>query len=76
MKIILRTPKAFTFRFSPDGKYLSYRESDENGKQHIFVKNIATGETQMAIEEKEELVRGVWLAQQLARLYYSMDQGG
>ncbi|WP_420400716.1 S9 family peptidase [Flagellimonas sp.] len=68
-------PKAFTFRFSPDGKYLSYRESDENGKQHIFVKNIATGETQMAIEEKEELVRGYgWLNN--SRLYYSMDQGG
>lgn len=68
-------PKAFTFRFSPDGKYLSYRESDENGKQHIFVKNIATGETQMAIEEKEELVRGYgWLNN--SRLYYSMDKGG
>ncbi|TMU57606.1 alpha/beta hydrolase family protein [Flagellimonas algicola] len=68
-------PKAFTFRFSPDGKYLSYRESDENGKQHIFVKNIATGETQMAIEEKEELVRSYgWLNN--SRLHYAMDQGG
>ncbi|RDY60661.1 S9 family peptidase [Flagellimonas nanhaiensis] len=68
-------PKGFTFRFSPDGKYLSYRERDENGKQHIYVKNLATGEAKMAIEEKEELVRGYgWLNNQ--RLYYLMDKGG
>ncbi|MEN1784882.1 MAG: S9 family peptidase [Bacteroidota bacterium] len=68
-------PKAITFRFSPDGKYISYREKDDNGKQHIYVKNIATGDTQRAIEEKEELVRGyVWLNNK--RLAYLMDQGG
>ncbi|WP_420320227.1 prolyl oligopeptidase family serine peptidase [Flagellimonas sp.] len=68
-------PRAFTFRFSPDGKYLSYRESDENGKQHIYVKNIVTGEAKRAIEEKDELVRGYgWLNN--GRLYYSMDKGG
>ena len=31
-------PKAFTFRFSPDGKYLSYRESDENGNNTSMLK--------------------------------------
>ncbi|MEM9646898.1 MAG: S9 family peptidase [Bacteroidota bacterium] len=68
-------PKAFTFRFSPDGKYLSYRESDENGKQHIYVKNIATGDVKKAIEEKDELVRGYgWLNEN--QLYFSMDKGG
>lgn len=68
-------PKAFTFRFSPDGKYLSYRESDEDGKQHIYVKNLASGETKRAIEEKEELVRGYgWLNDN--QLYFSMDKGG
>ncbi|WP_190809660.1 S9 family peptidase [Flagellimonas sp. S3867] len=68
-------PKAFTFRFSPDGKYLSYRERDENGKQHIYVKDIATGVAKRAIEEKDELVRGYgWLNN--GRLYYLMDKGG
>ncbi|WP_417935087.1 prolyl oligopeptidase family serine peptidase [Flagellimonas eckloniae] len=68
-------PKAFTFRFSPDGKYLSYRESDENGKQHIYVKNLATDEIKRAIEEKEELVRQYgWLNN--GRLFYAMDKGG
>jgi|GEM_PF-5632359 len=32
-------PKQSTFRFSPDGNYISYREKDSNSKRHIFVKN-------------------------------------
>ena len=68
-------PKASTFRFSPDGKYMSYREKDDNGKRHIFVKEIATGTVKKAIEEKEELIRGYgWINNQ--RLVYVMDQGG
>ncbi len=68
-------PKASTFRFSPDGKYMSYREKDENGKRHIYVKNIASGEVKRAIEEKEELVRGYgWINNE--RLVFVMDQGG
>jgi len=68
-------PKGFTFRFSPDGKYLSYRESDENGKRHIYVKNLETNEVKKAIEEKDELVRIYgWLNN--TRLYFSMDKGG
>ena len=68
-------PKASTFRFSPDGKYLSYREKDENGKRHIYVKELSTGKVTRAIEEKEELVRGYgWVNNE--RLVYAMDKGG
>ncbi|MEO1012335.1 MAG: hypothetical protein AAFX53_13585, partial [Bacteroidota bacterium] len=68
-------PKASTFRFSPDGKYMSYREKDENSKRHIYVKEISTGTIKRAIEEKEELVRGYgWINNE--RLAYVMDQGG
>ncbi len=68
-------PKASTFRFSPNGKYISYREKDEHGKRHIQVKDIATGKVTRAIEEKEELVRGYgWVNN--SRLVYLMDQGG
>ena len=68
-------PKGITFRFSPNGKYLSYRQSDDNGKQHVYVKDLATGDAKMVIEEKEELIRGYgWLND--TRLYYSMDKGG
>lgn len=68
-------PKASTFRFSPDGKYMSYREKDENAKRHIYVKNVASGEITKAIEEGEELVRGyAWLNNN--RLAYISDKGG
>ena len=68
-------PKASTFRFSPDGTYMSYREKDEDLKRHVYVRNIATGEVKRAIEEKEELIRGyAWINNE--RLVYLMDQGG
>lgn len=68
-------PKASTFRFSPDGKYMSYREKDENGKRHIYVKETATGTITRAIEEKEELVRAYgWVNNE--RMVYLMDKGG
>jgi len=68
-------PKASTFRFSPDGKYMSYREKDEYGKRHVLVKNIASGDVQMAIEEKEELIRGYgWVNNE--RLVFLKDKGG
>ena len=68
-------PMASTFRFSPDGKYMSYREKDDNGKRHIYVKEISTGDITRAIEEKEELVRGYgWVNNE--RMVYLMDNGG
>ncbi|WP_340203313.1 S9 family peptidase [Ascidiimonas sp. W6] len=68
-------PKASTFRFSPDGSYMSYREKDENKKNHIYVKNLNSGEVTRVIEEKEELVRGYGWANN-NRLVYVMDKGG
>ena len=68
-------PKASEFQFSPDGKYLSYKEKDENSKNHVYVKEISTGKVTRAIEEKEELIRGYgWLNNE--RLAYIMDKGG
>lgn len=68
-------PKASSFQLSPDGKYMSYREKDTNNKRHVFVKDLATGETKRIIEEQEELVRAYgWINEE--RLVYLMDQGG
>ena len=68
-------PKASGFKLSPNGQFLSYREKDEKNKRHIYVKNIKTGETKRAIEEKEELVRDYgWINNE--RLYFAMDKGG
>ncbi|WP_299367769.1 S9 family peptidase [Winogradskyella sp.] len=68
-------PKARSFNFSPDGKYLSYREKDDNKKNHVYVKNLETDEVTRVIEEKEELIRGFGWANE-NRLIYIMDKGG
>jgi len=68
-------PKQSTFRFSPDGRYLSYREKDDNSKRHIYVKNIETGEIKRVIEEGEDLVGGYGWANN-NRLVYVKDKGG
>lgn len=68
-------PKARSFNFSPNGTYLSYREKDENAKNHVYVKNLETDEVKRVIEEKEELIRGFGWAND-NRLVYVMDKGG
>ncbi len=68
-------PKQFSFQFSPDGKYFSYREKDKNGKSHVFVKNTETDKITKVVEEKEELLRGYgWVNNK--RLIYAKDKGG
>jgi dipeptidyl aminopeptidase/acylaminoacyl peptidase len=68
-------PKASSFQLSPNGKYMSYMEKDENNKRHVFVKELATGKSQRIIEEKDELIRGYgWINDD--RLVYVMDNGG
>lgn len=68
-------PKASSFQLSPDGKFMSYMEKDENAKNHVYVKHIESGNVTRVIEEKDELIRGyAWINDQ--RLVYLMDKGG
>ena len=68
-------PKASSFHLSPDGKYMSYLEKDQILKNHVYVKNLKTGEIKKVIEEKTELIRGyAWVNDN--RLLYIMDKGG
>jgi len=68
-------PKTSGFQLSPNGKYISYREKDDKNKRHVMVKEVATGKVVRAIEEKDELIRGMgWINDE--RLVYVMDQGG
>jgi dipeptidyl aminopeptidase/acylaminoacyl peptidase len=68
-------PKASNFLLSPNGMYISYMEKDENGKNHVYVKEIATGKLQRAIQEKDELIHEYgWKNNE--RLIYTMDNGG
>ncbi|MDD3969440.1 MAG: S9 family peptidase [Proteiniphilum sp.] len=67
-------PKASSFRLSPNGKYLSYMEKD-GLKNHVYIKEIETGEVMRVIEEKEEPIKGYgWINDD--RLFYMMDRGG
>ncbi|MDA3615582.1 S9 family peptidase [Polluticaenibacter yanchengensis] len=70
-----KKPKSSSFQLSPNGKYLSYKEKDDKGKNHVYVKETTTGKVTRAIEEKEELIRGYgWINDE--RLLYVMDKGG
>ena len=67
-------PKASSFQLSPNGKYLSYMEKD-GLKNHVYIKEIATGKVTRAIEEKEEPIKGYgWVND--SRLIFVMDKGG
>ncbi len=68
-------PTKSSFQFSPDGKYLSYREKDKDGKRHVYIKNTETDEITKAIVESEDLIRGYGWANN-KRLIYIKDKGG
>lgn len=70
-----KKPSQSSFQFSPNGQYLSYKERDASGKNHVYVKNTITNEVKRVIEEKEQLVRGYyWVGNN--RILYSQDKGG
>ena len=54
---------------------MSFRKKDENLKNHVYVKNVSTGEENRVIIEKDELIRGYGWANE-GRLVYVMDKGG
>jgi hypothetical protein len=72
-------PNASSFQLSPNGKYLSYMEK-EGLKNHVYIKELATGEVVRAIEEKEEPIKGgthqrVWLGQRRAPVLRDGSRG-
>ena len=68
-------PKASKFKLSPNGKYMSYLEKDDKNKNHVYVKEIASGIVNRAIEEKDELIKSYgWISDE--KLFYVMDKGG
>lgn len=68
-------PQVSSFKLSPNGKYVSYREKDEKGKRHIYIKDVKTNTVTKVIEEKEELVRQYFWAND-NRLLFMKDKGG
>ncbi len=54
-------PKQSSFKFSPNGLYLSYKERDKTGKSHIYIKNVETNEVNRVLEEgKKPILLYVW----------------
>ncbi|WP_166925564.1 alpha/beta hydrolase family protein [Flavobacterium poyangense] len=68
-------PSKSNFKLSPNGKYLSFKRRETNGKVNVYIQDIATNKTTLAIEEKEQLiVEYLWGSN--AVLLYVMDKGG
>ena len=70
-----KKPEQYSFKFSPNGAYFSYKERDENGKGHVYVQDTETDEVTRIIEEGEELIRGYGWAND-NRIIYLKDKGG
>ena len=68
-------PTSSSFKLSPNGKYMSFRKKDEKLKNHVYIKDITSGEEKRIIIEGEELIRGYSWAND-DRLIYVMDKGG
>lgn len=71
----IQKPNQYSFRFSPNGQYLSYKERDANSKIHVFVKNTKTNEVIRVIKEEQDLISEYGWANN-ERLFYLKDNGG
>jgi len=71
----MKNPAQSSFEFSPNGLYLSYKERDAKGKNHVYVKNTKTNEITRVIIEDENLIAGYTWAND-NRLIYLKDKGG
>ncbi len=70
-----KRPDKRTFRLSPDGLHVSYRQRAANGRSHVYVKNLRSGQSTLAIREDEDLIEAYFWANN-SRLLYFKDRGG
>lgn len=68
-------PNKSDFQFAPNGLFLSFKERDDNGKNHIYVQNTESNEITKVLEEKEDIIRAYAWANN-NRLIYIKDKGG
>ncbi len=70
-----KTPEEDSFRLSPDGKYLSFKKREVDGKVNVYIREISSNITTKVIEEKEQPIGCyMWLNNQ--QLLYLMDKNG
>ncbi len=70
-----KTPEAYSFKLSPDGKYISYLKRRESGERDLYLKETATQKETLLIKQEEDLIRGFYWAND-TRILYMQDKGG
>lgn len=70
-----KTPEAFSFQLSPDGKYLSYMKRRETGERDLYLQDTDTQKETLLIKQGEDLIRGYYWANK-NRILYMQDKGG
>ncbi len=70
-----KTPEAYSFKLSPDGKFISYMKRRETGERDLYLKETATQKETLLIKQEEDLIRGYFWANN-SRILYLQDKGG
>ena len=70
-----KTPKAFAFQLSPDGKYIAYMKRRDSGERDLYLKETATQKETLLKKQEEDLIRGFSWANN-NRILYLQDKGG
>ncbi len=68
-------PAASAFQLSPNGRYLSFKKRNDQGKTDLWLQDTETQEEHLLLAEGDEVIRGYgWLTDE--RLVYMKDSGG
>ncbi|MGB7842365.1 MAG: S9 family peptidase [Salinimicrobium sp.] len=70
-----RTPEAFSFQLSPDGKYIAYMKRRKTGERDLYLKETATQKESLLKKQEKDLIRGYYWAND-ERILYLQDKGG
>lgn len=69
------TPEAFSFKLSPNGKYIAYMKRRKTGERDLYLKKTATQKETLLKKQEEDLIRGFSWANN-DRILYLQDKGG
>lgn len=70
-----KTPAAYSFKLSPNGKYISYMKRRHTGERDLYLKETASQTEILLIKQEEDVIRGYSWANN-NRLLYMQDKGG
>ena len=70
-----KTPQAFSFKLSPDGKYIGYMKRRASGERDLYLKEVSSEKEMLLKKQGEDLIRGfAWATKD--RIVYMQDKGG